>query len=403
MQDSKINGTLAIIGYVTASISVILTSIFMLKLGGDDKFLQGLFLVLGASLDIVKHILPIVIFYALSRKQWGFSAILSVVYCAMTVISFNASASTIEERITANLQTNTQSAVNLSKIEMLKKELDDKRVLFAEQKSANQVSKMGLTSDEISNLNRKIVDLMSNTSAPTQESVLASQKDIIIYACAGLIEVFSLTIMLCVLKLDGFMKKSNQEQELLALLKSRLDSDTLPKNLEGSESKHEMVIPKQIPNHEQTEAQTQHNVAALSVQPQPEVTKLDGSQAALAHKLENVATQTHNPDTTTKTVPFTEQSLEASQAQNVEKELLTESSVIKAVKEIPPQKNATMEESVIEEMSKALKNKEIKPNFRSVQSVFKMSRDEVRECFQILKENGILYLGKGNRHYVVEN
>ncbi|MBU2895664.1 hypothetical protein [Vibrio hepatarius] len=103
--------------------------------------LQRLSLVLGASLDIVKHILPIVIFYALSRKQWGFSAIISVVYCAMTVISFNASASTIEERITANLQTNTQSAVNLAKIEMLKKELDDKRVLFAEHKSANQVSK----------------------------------------------------------------------------------------------------------------------------------------------------------------------------------------------------------------------------------------------------------------------
>ena len=83
MQDSKINGTLAIIGYITASISVILTSIFMIKLGGDDKFLQCLFLVLGASLDIVKHILPIVIFYTLSRKQWGFSAILSVVYCLL--------------------------------------------------------------------------------------------------------------------------------------------------------------------------------------------------------------------------------------------------------------------------------------------------------------------------------
>ena len=134
MQDSKINGTLAIIGYVKASISVILTSIFMLKLGGDNIFLKGLFLVLGASLDIVKHILPIVIFYALSRKQWGFSAILSVVYCAMTVISFNASASTIEERITASLQTNTQSAVNLAKIEMLKKELDDKRVCLLNRK-----------------------------------------------------------------------------------------------------------------------------------------------------------------------------------------------------------------------------------------------------------------------------
>ncbi|MBU2895665.1 hypothetical protein [Vibrio hepatarius] len=79
---------------------------------------------------------------------------------------------------------------------------------------------MELTSDEISNLNRKIVDLMSNTSASTQESVLA----IIIYACAGLIEVFSLTLMLCVLKLDGFMKKSNQEQELLALPKRRVEN-----------------------------------------------------------------------------------------------------------------------------------------------------------------------------------
>lgn len=403
MQDSKINGTLAIIGYVTASISVILTSIFMLKLGGDDKFLKGLFLVLGASLDIVKHILPIVIFYALSRKQWGFSAILSVVYCAMTVISFNASASTIEERITANLQTNTQSAVNLAKIEMLKKELDDKRVLFAEQKSANQVSKMDLTSDEISNLNRKIVDLMSNTSASTQESVLASQKDIIIYACAGLIEVFSLTIMLCVLKLDGFMKKSNQEQELLALLKNRFDSDTLPKSLEGDEPRRETTLPEQIQNLERAEAQAQHNSAALNVQSQQEVTKQDGSQAELAHKSENVVTQTQESDTAKKTDTVTVHTLEATQTQSSEKELLAESSETKDVKGIPLQKNAIIEETIIEEVSKALKNKEIKPNFRSVQSVFKMSRDEVRECLQILKESGILYLGKGNRYYVVEN
>lgn len=403
MQDSKINGTLAIIGYVTASISVILTSIFMLKLGGDDKFLKGLFLVLGASLDIVKHILPIVIFYALSRKQWGFSAILSVVYCAMTVISFNASASTIEERITANLQTNTQSAVNLAKIEMLKKELDDKRVLFAEQKSANQVSKMDLTSDEISNLNRKIVDLMSNTSASTQESVLASQKDIIIYACAGLIEVFSLTIMLCVLKLDGFMKKSNQEQELLALLKNRFDSDTLPKSLEGDEHKLETTPLEQIQNLERAEAQAKHNSAALNVQSQQEVTKQDGSQAELAHKSENVVTQTQESDTAKKSDTVTVHTLEATQTQSSEKELLAESSETKDVKGIPLQKNAIIEETIIEEMSKALKNKEIKPNFRSVQSVFKMSRDEVRECLQILKESGILYLGKGNRYYVVEN
>ncbi|MEH0791423.1 hypothetical protein KW882_03850 [Vibrio parahaemolyticus] len=403
MQDSKINGTLAIIGYVTASISVILTSIFMLKLGGDDKFLKGLFLVLGASLDVVKHILPIVIFYALSRKQWGFSAILSVVYCAMTVISFNASASTIEERITASLQTNTQSAVNLAKIEMLKKELDDKRVLFAEQKSANQVSKMDLTSDEISNLNRKIVDLMSNTSASTQESVLASQKDIIIYACAGLIEVFSLTIMLCVLKLDGFIKKSNQEQELLALLKNRFDSDTLPESLEGDKPRREATLPEQIQNLERAEAQAQHNSAALNVQSQQEVTKQDGSQAELAHKSKNVVTQTQESGTTKKTEAATVHTLEATQAQSSEKELLTESPETKAVKDIPLQKNAIIEETIIEEMSKALKNKEIKPNFRSVQSVFKMSRDEVRECLQILKENGILYLGKGNRYYVVEN
>lgn len=391
------------IGYVTASISVILTSMFMLKLGGDDKFLKGLFLVLGASLDVVKHILPIVIFYALSRKQWGFSAILSVVYCAMTVISFNASASTIEERITASLQVNTQSAVNLAKIEMLKKELDDKRVLFAEQKSANQVSKMDLTSDEISNLNRKIVDLMSNTSASTQESVLASQKDIIIYACAGLIEVFSLTIMLCVLKLDGFMKKNNQEQELLALLKGRLDSDTLPKNLEGGKPRYEAETPEQIQNLERTEAQTQHDAAVLNVQSKPEVTKLDASQSALAPKSENLVTQSQEPDATKKTDTVTTHTLEATQAQSMGKELLTESSEIKAVKEIPLQKNAAIEESIIEEMSKALKNREIKPNFRSVQSVFKMSRDEVRECLQTLKENGILYVGKGNRYYVVEN
>ena len=262
---------------------------------------------------------------------------------------------------------------------------------------------MDLTSDEISNLNRKIVDLMSNTSASTQESVLASQKDIIIYACAGLIEVFSLTIMLCVLKLDGFMKKSNQEQELLALLKGRLDSDMLPKNLGGVEHKRKAEYPEQIQNLDRAEAQTQHNTAALNVQPKPEVTKLDASQASLVPKSENLVTQSQEPDTTKKTDTVTAHALETTQTQSIEKELLTESSEIKAVKEIPLQKNAEIEESIIEEISKALKNKEIKPNFRSVQSVFKMSRDEVRECLQTLKENGILYVGKGNRYYVVES
>lgn len=374
----------------------------MLKLGGDDKFLQGLFLVLGASLDIVKHILPIVIFYALSRKQWGFSFILSVVYCTMTVISFNASASTIEERITANLQTNTQSAVNLAKIEMLKKELDDKRVLFAEQKSVNQVSKMDLTSDEISKLNRKIIDLMSTTSSATQESVLASQKDIIIYACAGLIEVFSLTIMLCVLKLDGFMKKSKQEEDLLTLLKSRVDIDTLSNNLEGVDYQYESEAPEKIKTHERTEVEAHHNVTALSLQLESEKTNQHGSQTPLAPKPENVEIQTSELDSAIKADPSATQSLEIAQTQKVENEFLTRTSEIKTLNEAPLQKNITMEESIIDDVAKALIKSQIKPNFRSVQSVFKLSRDEVRECLQILKDKGILFLGKGNRYYVVE-
>lgn len=375
MQDSKINGALAIIGYVTAAISVILTSIFMLKLGGDDKFLQGLFLVLGASLDIVKHILPIVIFYALARKQWGFSAILSVVYCAMTVISFNASASTLEERITTNLQSSTQSAVNLAQIELLKKELEDKRILFAEQKSANQVSKMDITSDEISNLNRKIVDLISNTTVTTQESVLASQKDIIIYACAGLIEVFSLTIMLCVLKLDGFLKKNSQEEELLNLLKvnegaiREIAGTTNPLNVEINQ-RH------QRPNcHKQNKSQVKEHEGNTQSQSQP------FTQASVS-RVEEI-TQDEGK------LEVEEPSIASSLVK--EEEVGKISSTLK------------IKDSVVEAMEKAIKEKKVKPNFRAVQSAFRLSRDEVRECFQILNENGTLFAGKGNRYYLADS
>lgn len=199
-----------------SGVSTFLTGFFMWNIGGDDTALKLILTSIGVILDAVKHLLPIIIVYNFSRKSYMFSILLVAFYTGLAVFSFISSASAIENRVTVTLEAVNESSANIEKIDILKGEILRKEILFKARREANQITKMGETESEISEINQKIMVLTSETQG-AEEGILSSNGDLIVYMTSFLIEALGLVLILCVMSLD------TKEPEELAGMKDIIE------------------------------------------------------------------------------------------------------------------------------------------------------------------------------------
>ncbi|MCY9861090.1 hypothetical protein OTK49_00905 [Vibrio coralliirubri] len=376
MREKSIPSICAPIAYLTLCVSTALTLMFMTKLAGDDKILAGVFVLVGIIIEVIKAILPIVIFFTFAKKQWAFACVLAAMYLVMAAISFSSSAAALEERINQSLSVSVESATNLDKIEIVKQEVNDKRVLFSEQQAADQVSKMDTTSAEISQLNTQLLQLMTN-SQNAQDTVLSRYKELLIYSIAGLIEVISPVMALIIMLNDTKrVPRREDENELIelvqkqgALLSAMMDSQkedsktlTVAKT-QGSSLSETVTAPFVISATEATNAlQTPKNSPLTEDEP---IVETNVYQDA-AGKLEELSTQLIATEMTTAT--NNEQSSDFVE--------LYEAIKTKVFKKV------------------------IKPTFRDISTHYKLNRDEITHLLKMMEDEGVLARGKGNRYTV---
>lgn len=380
MREKTIQSICAPIAYATLCVSTALTLMFMFKLAGDDNILKGVFLIVGFVIEIIKAILPIVIFYAFAKTQWAFACMLAAMYLVMAAISFSSSAAALEERINQSLSVSLESATNQEKLEIVKQEIEDKRVLFAEQQAANQVSKMDTTSAEISQLNTQILQLMSG-SQKAQDTVLSRYKELLIYSISGLIEVISPVMALIILLSDTKRTAKNKDDNgVLELVQQQ--GNLLAELMKSKSEKEPMGV--EFPKVEA------HDTTLNPVAP-----------AILAAAKEEAGIDKKPTD-----------SIES-------REVIEESNVYASIETEP--KNSSHQHKSAEETAKVLTKliasadsnselytiikddlakKKVKPTFRDISARYKLGREEITHFLSKLENEGFLFRGKGNRYTV---
>lgn len=383
MREKTIPSICAPIAYITLCVSTTLTLMFMYKLAGDDNILKGVFLTVGLVIEIIKAILPIVIFYSFAKKQWAFACMLAAMYLVMAAISFSSSAAALEERINQSLSVSIESATNLEKIEIVKQEIEDKRVLFAEQQAANQVSKMDMTSAEISQLNTQVLQLMSG-SQKAQDTVLSRYKELLIYSISGLIEVISPVMALIIMLSDTRRTtKCKEDNGVLELVQQQ--GNMLAELMKSKGEKEPMSV--DTPKLEVEDRTLNPSAPAIALTAKEEViierksTECADSRAVIEDG--NVYASIEAETTTEKSL---------NQQRNTEEKTVKDTTKLIAATE----PNFELYNS----LKDGLTNKKVKPTFRDIAAKYKLGRDEITHFLSKMESEGFLLRGKGNRYTV---
>ncbi|PSV01009.1 hypothetical protein [Photobacterium kishitanii] len=190
------------IATITAFASMILTANFMSDLGSSIG-LGVTFLVIGISLDLAKHLSPLLALHHSEQNKPLFAGVLYLFSLALMVVSIVASATSLQKGIETANKDYVSMSIETKKIDEQISILRSEKAGYEAQGKAqllvHQVSKLPKTNAKIADVNKQLLVLIqqkneaaNNVTGNTKKDIFLIFKTQILYSLATIIELISL-------------------------------------------------------------------------------------------------------------------------------------------------------------------------------------------------------------------